>query len=64
MKPHFLLSRTKIDDRHIEPEFGLTICAKHEELMITLKFIGSGDTTKIANGYIIEKVMKQFKKIE
>ena len=68
MEAHFLTTLVEIKDRHTEPRYetlqmGDTVPAKHEEVVIRINLVSSGNTAKITNIDLIERIEKQLSRI-
>ena len=68
MEPHFLITECKIEDRHTEPRYeslkmGDIVPARGEEVIIMIKLVSSGNTTKITNIELSGRIMDKLEKI-
>ncbi len=68
MEAHFLTTLVEIKDRHTEPRYetlkwGILFPAKHEEVVVRINLVSSGNTTKITNLDLVERIMKKLEKL-
>jgi hypothetical protein len=65
----FYTTIVEILDRHTEPKIedvpmGMPMPAKYEEITVSVKLTGSGDTRKFTNKEIVEIIMARTKEVE
>lgn len=66
MTARFILTEAAITERNIKPVMlgRIPDIAQYEELNLSIKFIGSGDTSKISSGQIIETIFNLISEIK
>tara|TARA_R110000744_G_scaffold325533_1_gene431370 strand:+ start:305 stop:532 length:228 start_codon:yes stop_codon:yes gene_type:complete len=65
----FILESVAMTDRHTEPRLedipmGISMPAKHEEITMTVKIVGSGDTREFTTQGVLMAVMSKLSIIE